>query len=41
MRVNPERGLITIFMVQHAGWPNDSGKQILPTFMKAAEASGK
>jgi len=41
MRVDPERGLIMIFMVQHAGWPNDGGNKVFPTFMKAAEAFGK
>ena len=30
-----KRKLITIFLVQHAGWGND-GKTILPTFQKAA-----
>lgn len=37
LSIDPKRGLITIFMVQHAGWRNDSGKQILPTFTKAAQ----
>ncbi len=37
-----ERHLITIFLVQHAGWPNESGKRILPTFQQAAiRAFGK
>ena len=35
MHINPQRRLVTVFMVQHAGWPND-GKDILPKFMKAA-----
>jgi len=29
------KGLITIFLVQHAGW-SDEGKKILPAFQKAA-----
>ena len=41
MRVDPERQLVTIFMVQHAGWPNDGGSKVFPTFMKAAETLGK
>ncbi len=42
MHIDPERGLITVFMVQHAGWPNDGGKKVQPTFQKAAqEAFGK
>jgi CubicO group peptidase (beta-lactamase class C family) len=41
MRVDPERGIITVFMVQHAGWPNDGGSKVFPTFMQAAEAMGK
>lgn len=36
-----ERGLITIFLVQHAGWAKN-GKEILPAFQKAAaETFGK
>jgi CubicO group peptidase (beta-lactamase class C family) len=36
MRVNKENGLITVFMVQLEGeWPNN-GKEIMPTFLKAA-----
>lgn len=31
-----EQQLITIFLVQHAGWPNESGQKILPTFKQAA-----
>ncbi len=33
-----ERKLITIFLVQHAGW-GKNGKEILPTFKKAANAA--
>jgi CubicO group peptidase (beta-lactamase class C family) len=32
---DPEHNLITIFLVQHAGW-TDEGKKILPTFQKTA-----
>jgi CubicO group peptidase (beta-lactamase class C family) len=36
-----ERGLITVFLVQHAGWAKN-GKEILPAFQKAAvEMFGK
>jgi hypothetical protein len=28
--------LITVYMVQHAGYPNDGGKKIVPAFKKAA-----
>jgi CubicO group peptidase (beta-lactamase class C family) len=38
MTVNTKEGLVMILMVQHAGWRNDSGKQVLPTFQKAALA---
>jgi hypothetical protein len=33
-----ERKLITIFLVQHAGW-GKNGKEILPAFKKAANAA--
>ncbi len=36
MQIDPQRQLILIFMVQHAGWPNASGNQIFPTFQQAA-----
>jgi CubicO group peptidase (beta-lactamase class C family) len=36
MEIDPERKLILIFMVQHAGWPGPDGNQALPTFHKAA-----
>ncbi len=36
MRIDPERQLITILMVQHTDWRNDDGKKILPTFQQAA-----
>ncbi len=41
MSVNTATGLITVFMVQNAGW-REEGKQAQPIFMKAAqEAFGK
>ena len=40
LNVNPKRGLITVFMVQNAGW-REEGKQALPIFSRAAmEAFG-
>ncbi|MCB1209290.1 MAG: beta-lactamase family protein [Verrucomicrobiales bacterium] len=36
MFIDPSAGLITIFMVQNAGWRDPKGKEILPTFKKAA-----
>jgi CubicO group peptidase (beta-lactamase class C family) len=36
MFIDPTAGLITIFMVQNAGWRDPQGKEILPTFRKAA-----
>ena len=37
MNVDPRNGLITIYLVQHAGYPNgDEGKKVLPAFQKAA-----
>jgi hypothetical protein len=31
-----------LFLVQHAGWPNESGNRILATFQQAAiQAFGK
>jgi CubicO group peptidase (beta-lactamase class C family) len=42
MGLDPERGLITVFMVQHAGYPGTDGGKIHPAFTKAAvEAFGK
>jgi len=37
MQIDPQRQLITVFMVQHAGYPGTEGSKILPAFMKAAE----
>ena len=37
MNVDARNGLITIYLVQHAGYPNgDEGKKVLPAFQKAA-----
>ena len=37
MNVDPRNGLITVYLVQHAGYPNgDEGKKVLPAFQKAA-----
>lgn len=38
MQIDRERGLVLIYMVQHAGYPNDTGKQIYPTFAETARA---
>ena len=39
MNVDPRNGLITIYLVQHAGYANgDEGKKIHPAFQKAAAA---
>jgi CubicO group peptidase (beta-lactamase class C family) len=38
MRVDSKRQLVTVYMVQHAGYPNqDEAKEIQPTFQRAAE----
>jgi CubicO group peptidase (beta-lactamase class C family) len=36
MWIDPDRKLVTVFMVQHAGFPNDAGGKIRPAFEKAA-----
>jgi len=36
MWVDPEHGLVTVYMVQHAGYPNTDGGKIVPAFRKAA-----
>jgi CubicO group peptidase (beta-lactamase class C family) len=36
MWVDPPHQLITVYMVQHAGYPGTEGGKILPTFTKAA-----
>jgi CubicO group peptidase (beta-lactamase class C family) len=37
MRIDPDRGLVTVFMVQYAGGKSDGWKNVLPAFRKAAE----
>jgi CubicO group peptidase (beta-lactamase class C family) len=42
MTIDPDRGLITVFMVQHAGYPGTDGPKIFSTFVQAArETFGK
>ena len=42
MWIDPERGLITVYMVQHAGYPGKEGGKVRAAFEKAAvEAFGK
>ena len=43
MTIDPKRGLVYVYMVQHAGYPNaDEAKNIQPTFQKTAlEKFGK
>jgi CubicO group peptidase (beta-lactamase class C family) len=42
MAIDPARGLIVVFLVQHAGFPGRDGDKIFPTVMKAAiERLGK
>lgn len=41
MWIDPQRGLIAVFMVQHAGYPSNEGGRIFPAFMKAAEELAK
>ena len=38
MTIDPARGLIFVFLVQHAGYPGTDGDKVLPTFMKSAIA---
>ena len=35
LHVDPTHGLVTIFMVQNAGWRSDDGKKIEPAFRAA------
>jgi CubicO group peptidase (beta-lactamase class C family) len=37
LRVDPERGLVTVFMVQYAGGKNEAWRKVLPAFLKAAQ----
>ncbi len=42
LQIDPERGLVTVFMVQHAGFPDNAGGKIRQTFEQAAQkAFGK
>jgi CubicO group peptidase (beta-lactamase class C family) len=42
MRIDPARQLVMIFLVQHAGWVNNAGKEALSAFQQAAiRAFGK
>ena len=36
MSIDPQRQVITIYMVQHAGYPGTEGKNIHPAFRKVA-----
>ncbi|HEY1067195.1 MAG TPA: serine hydrolase domain-containing protein [Pirellulales bacterium] len=36
MTIDPEHGLVLIYLVQHAGYANDDGGKILPAFQQAA-----
>lgn len=38
MSIDSKRGLITVFMVQNAGWRSDDGRKIHPAFHQAALA---
>ncbi len=37
MWIDPQHQLVTVFMVQHAGYPGKDGGKIQPAFMKAAK----
>jgi len=39
LHIDMQRQLITIYLVQHAGYPDNAGGRILPAFRKAAEES--
>ncbi len=42
MTIDKQHGLVLVYLVQHAGYANDDGGQIQPTFVKAAiERFGK
>lgn len=36
LSIDPQKGLVLVFMVQNAGWRSDEGKKILPAFTNAA-----
>ena len=37
--IDPPRGLVMVYMVQHAGYPGKDGPRVLPTFQKAGETA--
>jgi CubicO group peptidase (beta-lactamase class C family) len=37
--IDPDRNLVTVYMVQHAGYPNNEGSKIRQTFEQAAVAA--
>ncbi|HZZ72520.1 MAG TPA: serine hydrolase domain-containing protein [Pirellulales bacterium] len=37
MEIDPAHGLITVFLVQHAGYPGPNGKLVYPTFIEATK----
>ncbi|MDB5351822.1 MAG: estB 2 [Planctomycetota bacterium] len=39
LAIDPQRHIVTVFMVQHAGYPGPDGGKVHPTFLKAAEAA--
>ncbi len=39
MGIDPEHGLVTVFLVQHAGFPGTDGGKIHEAFQKAATKS--
>ena len=39
MWIDPPRGLVMVYMVQHAGYPGKDGPRIQPAFQKAAETA--
>ncbi len=36
MEIDPQHQLITVFLVQHTGYPGTNGGKIHPTFVNAA-----
>ena len=37
MGIDPDKKIVTVFMVQHAGYPNDGGNKVFPTFVNAVD----
>ena len=37
LKIFPDRGLVTVFMIQHQGFPGTEGGKILPSFLNAAK----